>query len=286
MVCLSGIRRTKSTPLSCKELVFDASRDFHKARACWKYRVLVWSVFMDKTTGRTRSSADKAAAATPAVSVAEKRPRGRPRKTIAERDDGNRRVELVHAAARLFRRKGFDGTSTRDIATAVGMRSGSPFYHFKSKGALLHAVVTEGMRSAIERQAAVLATAGSAAPDAAGQLQVLIRNHLDVLLGTGSDFIPVMLYESRALTARQRGVLAGLQRDYEAVWEPVIKALHRQGRLRGPVKLARLLMFGALNWSVQWFDAKKGASLDELAEAAMALFIGEAKTTASRRQRP
>jgi TetR/AcrR family transcriptional regulator, cholesterol catabolism regulator len=34
-------------------------------------------------------------------------------------------------------------------------------------------------------------------------------------------------------------------------------------------------MFGALNWSVQWYDRAKGASLDELTEAALGLFIGE-----------
>lgn len=240
---------------------------------------------MDKPAASKRSARVRPAVEAQGA-VAEKRPRGRPRKTVAERDDGNRRVELVHAAARLFRRKGFEGTSTRDIATAVGMHSGSPFYHFKSKGALLHAVMAEGMRAAIERQTAALQAAAPAAPDAAAQLHVLVRNHFDVLLGPGSDFIPVMLYESRSITARQRSVLARLQSDYEAVWEPALQALHRQGRLRCPVKLARLLMFGALNWSVQWFDAKKGASLDELADAAMALFIGEAPTSPARKARP
>src|SRR5829696_6435854 len=88
-----------------------------------------------------------------------KRPRGRPRKTIEDRDDGNRRGELLRSAAKLFRRKGFDATSTRDIAAAVGMQSGSPFYHFKSKGALLFAVMEEGMRSAIARQEQALARA-------------------------------------------------------------------------------------------------------------------------------
>jgi hypothetical protein len=34
-------------------------------------------------------------------------------------------------------------------------------------------------------------------------------------------------------------------------------------------------MLGALNWSVQWFDRKKGASLDELTDACMALFLKE-----------
>ncbi|MDO9360016.1 MAG: TetR/AcrR family transcriptional regulator [Polaromonas sp.] len=217
--------------------------------------------------------------------AADRRPRGRPRKTLDERDDGNRRVDLVHAAARLFRRKGFDGTSTRDIATAVGMRSGSPFYHFKSKGALLHAVMDEGMRSAIERQTAALQVAKQASPDAVALLRVLVRNHFDVLLGPGSDFIPVMLYEARSITPRQRTSLAKVQGDYEAVWVPVLAALHRQGRLKCPVKLARLLIFGALNWSVQWFDAKKGASLDELADAALALFIGETVGAPARRSR-
>ena len=207
-----------------------------------------------------------------AAGDAEKRPRGRPRKTPDERDDGNRRVELINTAARLFRRKGFDATSTRDIAAAVGMHSGSPFYHFKSKGALLYAVMEEGMRSAIQRQAAALQAAKPAA-GAVAQLRLLVRNHFDVLLGPGSDFIPVMLYESRAITARQRALLAQLQGDYEAVWEPVLEALSKAGQLKGPVKLARLLMFGALNWSVQWFDAKKPATLDDLTDAAMALFI-------------
>lgn len=205
--------------------------------------------------------------------IAAKRPRGRPRKTLDERDAGNRRAELVNAAARLFRRKGFAATSTRDIAAAVGMHSGSPFYHFKSKGALLYAVMDEGMRSAIARQAAALQVAAPAAPDAAALLRVLIRNHFDVLLGPGSDFIPVMLYESRSLTARQCSTLATLQGDYEALWQPVLKALNKNGQIRGPVKLARLLIFGALNWSVQWFDARKDASLDDLTDAAMALFV-------------
>jgi TetR/AcrR family transcriptional regulator, cholesterol catabolism regulator len=230
---------------------------------------------MDKPAARSRPAARAHTPSKTATDSAEKRPRGRPRKTLDERDDGNRRVELVNAAARLFRKKGFDATSTRDIAAAVGMHSGSPFYHFKSKAALLNAVMEEGMRSALQRQAAALKAAGLSTAEAPALLRVLIRNHFDVLLGPGSDFIPVMLYESRSITARQRNLLAKLQGDYEAVWEPVLEALATAGQLKGPVKLSRLLIFGALNWSVQWFDAKKDASLDDLADAAMALFIGE-----------
>ena len=46
------------------------------------------------------------------------------------------RQRILDAAGELFRAKGFDATTTRDIAAAAGMQSGSPFYHFKSKDAL------------------------------------------------------------------------------------------------------------------------------------------------------
>ncbi len=206
--------------------------------------------------------------------AAPKRPRGRPPKTLDERDDGNRRQALLKASAKLFRRKGFGATTTRDIAAAVGMQSGSPFYHFASKGELLFAVMEEGMHSALERQAAVLAAAQAEPRSADAELlRRLIRAHFDTLHGRGRDFIPVMLYESRSLNPRQRARIAKLQRDYEAVWRPVLDALAEAGSLRGDVHLARLLIFGALNWSAQWFDAKRHASLDELTDAAMALFI-------------
>jgi TetR/AcrR family transcriptional regulator, cholesterol catabolism regulator len=219
---------------------------------------------------------------TPVLAIA--KPRGRPRKTLEEREDGNRKSDLIAAAAKLFRQKGFDATSTRDIAAAVGMRSGSPFYHFKSKGDLLYAVMAEGMRSAIEKQRLTLQNANislSNKEQSSQQirrlqhhlLHVLILNHFEVLLSPESDFIPVMLYEWRSLTPQQQSTMATLQREYEAVWLPVLEALFASGQLKCPVKLARLLIFGALNWSVQWFDSQKGANLDELTDGAMALFI-------------
>jgi AcrR family transcriptional regulator len=232
-------------------------------------------------------TASETRSATPA-DLLPKRPRGRPRKTEGERDDGNRRQDLLAAAARLFRHQGFDATSTRDIAAAVGMHSGSPFYHFKSKSALLFAVVQEGMHAAMARQAQALQPAAhqgktpdltdqsdqSDLPDPpSAQMRRLIRAHFDTLLGPGNDFIPVMLYESRALTAAQRSALAQLQDDYEAAWTPVLQALHASGELQAPVKVSRLLILGALNWAVQWYDRQKGLSLDELTEAAMALFF-------------
>jgi TetR/AcrR family transcriptional regulator, cholesterol catabolism regulator len=204
--------------------------------------------------------------------VLERRPRGRPRKPPEAQDEGNRRQQLLHAAARLFRQKGFAATTTRDIAAAAGMRSGSPFYHFENKATLLFAVMEQGMRGALQRQAEALqAVPAGATPET--RLRTLVRAHFDVLLGPGSDFIPVMLYEWRSLSAAQRAGIAKLQRDYEGAWGDALQALAAAGRIGADARIARLMMLGALNWSVQWYKPKKGESLDALSEQAMRLFV-------------
>lgn len=208
-----------------------------------------------------------------------RRARGRPRKTADERDDGNRRQDLLRAAARLFRQQGFAATSTRDIATAAGMRSGSPFYHFENKEALLAAVMLEGMQRASSQQTDAMRAAAAAAGQTLSArecLRVLVRNHLEVLLGAESDFIPVMLYEWRSLSEVQRQAVNELRREYEAVWVPVLQALHDRGELSGDTSLARLMLFGALNWAVQWFEPGRKKSLDDLTEAALQLFLKDA----------
>jgi len=214
--------------------------------------------------------------------VEPKRARGRPRKTEDERDDGNRRQALISAAAQLFHRKGYDATSTREIAALVGMQPGSPFYHFGNKQDLLLAVMVEGMKQAIERQRMACARL-SIEESGREQLRALIRNQFDVLLGPNSNFIPVMLYEWRSLSAEQRQTITQIKDAYEAAWIPVLQTLHDTGQLQAPVGLARLMIFGALNWAVQWYEApqpksrgtaRTRASLDELTEAALCLFLG------------
>lgn len=232
-------------------------------------------------TARLRSKAVAPPIANPAPtaeSAAEepaRRPRGRPRKTAEELDDGNRRRKLMDGAAKLFQTKGFAATSTRDIAAAAGMHSGSPFYHFESKSALLYAVMSEGMTMAGQSQQQAL-DALHAQATAREQLHTLIRHHFEILLGPRSSFIPVMLYEWRSLTPAQRKGIARIKDSYEAAWMPALEALAQQGALQAEPGVARLFIFGALNWAVQWFAPKKGKTLDGLTDQALALFIHEA----------
>jgi len=186
----------------------------------------------------------------------------------------NRRADLVRVAARLFREKGFDGTTIRDIAHAVGMRSGSPFYHFANKHELLMAVMEEGLRLGLERTQQVLA---DATLPAAERFARLVRTQYGILHDTGSDFIPVMLYDWRSLPAQYKRRIIELKDRYDAIWQRTLDDLHAQGLLRADAKLARLMILGAINFSATWYRAKPRAAgrvgLDELALQTVALVL-------------
>ena len=108
------------------------------------------------------------------------------------------------------------------------------------------------------------------------KLRALIRHHFEVLLGPYSDFIPVMLYEWRSLSPEQRADVMTQKDRYESVWVPVLRALHRSGQIKAKPTTARLLIFGALHWAVQWYSADGPLTLDEITAQAMTLFTGEA----------
>lgn len=186
----------------------------------------------------------------------------------------NRRADLVNAAARLFREKGFEGTTIRDIAGAVGMQSGSPFYHFANKHELLAAVMEEGLRLGLERTRGVL-EAGDLS--AAQRFERLVRTHYGILHDEGSDFIPVMLYDWRSLPAKYKRRIVDLKDGYDAIWQRTLDELHAQGLLRADPKLARLVILGGINFSATWFHAKSKTpgrvDLDQLAAQTVALVL-------------
>ena len=63
-----------------------------------------------------------------------------------------RTKEIIAAAAKLFKEKGYHATTIQDVADEVGMLKGSLYYHIKSKEELLYLVTKEPIRELIERQ--------------------------------------------------------------------------------------------------------------------------------------
>ncbi|MDJ1173397.1 TetR/AcrR family transcriptional regulator [Roseofilum capinflatum] len=54
------------------------------------------------------------------------------------------RTRILEAAQHLFARRGYDGTTTRDLAQAAGVAEGTLFRHFSNKKAILLEIATQG----------------------------------------------------------------------------------------------------------------------------------------------
>ncbi len=193
------------------------------------------------------------------------RKRGRPAQAASD----SLKPLLIAVSARLFREKGFDNTTVRDIAAAAGVQAGSWFYHFKSKQDILQAVIEEGMQQALARIEEVAAL-GLPPREA---FRRLVHTHLETLLSPGQDFVYVMLYEWRALSPEGQLRIVAAKDRYEALWDAVLRELQASGVWPAPGKLDRLWLFGALNWSAQWYRRDAGVSIDELAESAIRFLL-------------
>jgi AcrR family transcriptional regulator len=186
-------------------------------------------------------------------------------------NESNRREELLRVSAKLFREKGFDGTTIRDISSAAGMHSGSPFYHFKTKQDILVAVMEQGLAEGLRKTEEVMALA--LPPEQ--KLLRLIRAQLGTILDEGNDFIAVLLYDWRSLSPANRRRIVELKDRYDALWQQVIDDLQRMGYMPGDAQLVRLLILGAVNWTGRWYRGDGRLSLDKVAEDAARLFLNK-----------
>ncbi|NUT87793.1 TetR/AcrR family transcriptional regulator [Pseudomonas corrugata] len=186
-------------------------------------------------------------------------------------DPDSARGKLLQTAAHLFRNKGFERTTVRDLASAVGIQSGSIFHHFKSKDEILRAVMEETIRYNTALMRAALAEAG----DVRERVLALIRCELQSIMGGTGEAMAVLVYEWRSLSQEgQRQVLA-LRDIYEDLWLEVLGQAKDAGYIRGDVFITRRFLTGALSWTTTWFRAEGSLSLDQLAEQALILVLEE-----------
>jgi AcrR family transcriptional regulator len=181
----------------------------------------------------------------------------------------SRRADLLCAAARLMRKKGYAATTIREIARAVGMGSGSPFCHFRSKEEILAAIALQGMERALERAE----TLRMRRMHARRRLHALLRLHAELLHGQEGDFSAVMLREWRALAPDNRRRLVELMERYEAIWGECLRKVIADGHPAADATLAARLLLGSLNWSLHWFRHDGELDPGQLADATAALFL-------------
>ncbi|HXE47740.1 MAG TPA: TetR/AcrR family transcriptional regulator [Ramlibacter sp.] len=158
----------------------------------------------------------------------------------------SRQPQVLDASARLFRTRGFDGTSMRDIAQAVGMQPGSLYCHFETKEALLVAVYVKGVRQISD----AVQSAVDRHQDPWDRLEAACVAHLEAILHD-DDYAQVVVRVRPADVPVANRSLIELRDQYEALFAGLIGDLPLARNTDR--RVLRLMLIGALNWSQGWY---------------------------------
>lgn len=169
------------------------------------------------------------------------------------------RQAILETAARLFREQGYAATSLRTLAQACAMQPASLYYHFSSKDQIVAEVLDMGVQRVFD---AVREAVQALPPDADADLTLYgaIEAHLRGLLQL-HDFTSANIRIYGQVPEHVRAGHRALRRRYERYWFELLCALRDRGQLRADCDLRRTVffLFGAMNWTTEWYDARKSS---------------------------
>jgi AcrR family transcriptional regulator len=172
-----------------------------------------------------------------------------------------RRLEILRAAGRAFRVKGFAETGMRDIAAAADLSPANLYNYFRGK----HEILFFCQDNSLDRMIAALEQARRLRMGSTEKLRLVIGSHmrcvLDEVEGSAAHFLTDALpppLQRRLLAKRDR---------YENGVRQLIGTGIRTGEFAGcDPSLATRAMLGALNSSVLWFNPEGPMTATEIAE--------------------
>jgi AcrR family transcriptional regulator len=173
------------------------------------------------------------------------------------------REAIIDVAVRLFGEKGYNATTMRDIAKAVGILAGSLYAHIDSKETLLIEIVEKG----IERFLAIdrLLAASEESPEA--RLRIAIREHIKVVAENPERTL-VVFHQWRFLSGPNRARAIAMRRRYAKAFMKIVNDGIANGDFNSRLD-ARLAVFGilgALNWTPEWYSPSGPASAEEIGQ--------------------
>jgi AcrR family transcriptional regulator len=188
--------------------------------------------------------------------------------------DSTREGEILSAAARIFREKGYHGTSVQDIAEAVGLLKGSLYHYIRSKEQLLARLFEGSLGDTIVELESIAARDATATERLRDMVRVYVMS-----VTANLDAVGIYLREWRSLPAPELARVRARRRAMRRLFEDVItEGVKRRELAVTDAKIAALAIIGMCNWTYEWYRPRgrltPAALADELAERAVASVTG------------
>ncbi len=172
------------------------------------------------------------------------------------------RAKLVATATELFSSKGYQATSVRDIAAAMGMTVSNIYHYFGSKEGLLRAIMDHYSKVLLDQ----LREVASRDLNPLDGFRLLLSTHLRVA-GTRSRENKIFLLDDERLSPEGREDSRRVQREIMAIYTKKMRELAQVGLLRDEeLRVQAFNIFGIINWHMRWYRPQGSLSLEETIE--------------------
>ena len=200
-------------------------------------------------------------------------PEAPPTPSAHGRADEKRR-EIILAAAAEFSQKGYAEATLGDIASRLGIHTAGLYYYFENKDAVVEAVLKYGAQRVLERTRQVLDEAPDGAP--VEQLKAMIRTHV-VVNGHRDDVGRAYWKIYDQVSPQLRKTVRVEARQLFDMWRTLVNKAAESGEIRSDISpsLFRELLVGAVMWIPEWYRPGGEKTLEEIADAVIALFLGQ-----------
>ena len=194
------------------------------------------------------------------------------------------RRRILDAAAHVLSVKGYGGLRLTDVAAVAELQAPAIYYYFPGRDELIEEVMWSGIADMHEHLLGIL-DAMPAKSSALDRLLAAVEAHLRHALEI-SDYTTASIRNSGQVpqAIRKRQVLE--EERYGEVWRKLVNDLARSGVLRPELDLyiAQMLVLGALNWTVEWWDSRRGSVDAVVANAQTLVRHGLTEVRASKRR--
>ena len=169
-----------------------------------------------------------------------------------------RRREVVEAAARVFKRKGYKGTRLSDIAEELQTDRANIYYYVSSKDELFEEAVTEAATANIVRAEEIRDGTGTPAEKLRAVVEELMTSYAEHY-----PFLYVFIQENLSHVKESRAGWAAEMRSINKRYESVVVSLIQQGyddgtlRDIGPAWVVAYGIIGVVGWTNRWFDPSR-----------------------------
>ncbi len=182
-----------------------------------------------------------------------------------------RRAEVLDAAARVFRAKGYEAASIQDIADEVGILKGSLYYYITSKEDVLFEMLQEVHVAALEAVVAAVAIDGDPLVKIRAFVETLSRFHAENAIRMG-----ILLHDFRSLGEERRDAIVRERDQYDRILRTLIVQGTEQGMIRPGVdpKVTALAVMGTINSIYHWYRSSGSQRPDHVGRVYADLIVG------------